>query len=114
MYDLKKHIERAIVFSKETYGPGHRSEAICKHIEKEVNEIREKPHDLEEWIDIIILGIDGAWRSVKAPLSRGEIATMIAGCLEAKQTKNERRQWPNWRDVPADSPIEHVRTEESR
>ena len=60
------------------------------HIKKEIKEIEENPEDLEEWIDLIILGFDGAWR-------QGYSAEEIVECLEAKQSKNETREWPDWR-----------------
>lgn len=33
------------------------------------------------------------------------------GALEAKQTKNEGRQWPDWRTAQPGKAIEHVRDE---
>lgn len=41
----------------------HDAEKLLKHIGLELDEVRKAPHDLEEWVDIIILAIDGAWRS---------------------------------------------------
>ena len=33
----------------------------------------------------------------------------LAAALAAKQTKNEQRTWSDWRNVPSDYAIEHVR-----
>ena len=100
--NLIKHIERQMEFSIETFGPGERSAGIVDHIKKELLEIEANPLDLEEWIDIIILGIDGAWRS-------GHSASSIATMLEFKQSKNENRNWPDWRTGEPGKAIEHIR-----
>src|SRR5690606_18447531 len=63
--------------------------------------------DPEEWIDIAILALDGAWRSGLSP--RG-----IIDALVSKQGKNERRAWPDWRTADPEKAIEHVRAGEER
>ena len=45
-----------------------------------------KPNDLMEWIDIIVLGIDGAWRHCPAGLTNKEKADLIAQTLARKQS----------------------------
>lgn len=106
MFDLKSHIERMIAFSAKTFGPGPRTKGVIKHIKKELKEIERKPTDIEEWIDVIILGIDGAWRA-------GATADDIIRILLAKQEKNENRTWPDWRFVPEGEPIEHDRSKDT-
>lgn len=103
-FDLVAHLHRMVKFSEKTFGPGPRTGGICEHIRKETREIEQKPYDLEEWIDVIILSLDGAWRAGYSPED-------IVAMLEYKQGKNEARQWPDWRTVPQDKPIEHVRSE---
>jgi hypothetical protein len=61
-----------------------------------------KPKDLEEWIDIIILGMDSAWRAGYSP-------EQIAAALIRKQAKNERQEWLDPKTIQAGMPIEHVR-----
>lgn len=101
--NLVAHLERQIEWSKRTFGDGHRVNGVTKHIEKELAEIRAKPDDLTEWIDVAILAFDGAWRA-------GYSARHIADALLAKQAKNMARNWP--KPVPGeDVPIEHVRDE---
>jgi hypothetical protein len=73
------------------------------HIRKELVEIARQPDDLSEWIDVVILAFDGAWRVGFTP-------EQISEALVAKQTKNENRVWPDWRTQPKDKAIEHVRT----
>lgn len=101
---LKAYLDTQIEWSNETFGPGSREEGICKHIEKELQEIRDTddghPDKLEEWIDVITLGFDGAWRSGATP-------EQIIECLFNKQAKNMDRKWGPPADQ--DQPNEHVR-----
>lgn len=105
-FDLITHLRRQIKFSEETFGPGPRAEGIIDHIRKELKEIKKEPTDLEEWIDVVLLAFDGAWRE-------GHTSENIAACLEYKQTKNERREWPDWRTAKSGKAIEHIRSKKS-
>lgn len=100
--EFSEHVARQKQFSERTFGPGHRTEGILRHIEKEMQEIREAPQDIKEWIDIIILGMDGAWRAGFDPQA-------VAKALEEKQRVNRERTWPDWRKFTKDQPIEHIR-----
>lgn len=100
--DLLAHLQRQRAFSERTFGPGARSAGVVDHIRKELREIEADPADLNEWIDVVILALDGAWRA-------GYSCEEVVAALVAKQTKNEAREWPDWRTVPADQAIEHVR-----
>ena len=102
MFDFRAHLHRQRLFSERTFGPGPRDAGIVAHIRKELIEIEAKPDDLSEWIDVVILALDGAWRA-------GYTADDIIHALVFKQTKNEGRSWPDWRTLPHDSAIEHVR-----
>jgi hypothetical protein len=104
--DLVSHLKRQREFSLRTFGPGTRSEAVVAHIRKELDEVLSAPGDLGEWIDIVLLALDGAWRAGWEPEE-------IAAGLLAKQYRNEARRWPDWRTQPAGTPIEHVRTDEA-
>jgi hypothetical protein len=97
-----KHLHRQIAFSTEKFGPGTRTKGVINHIKKELKEIEANPLDLYEWVDIIILGFDGAWRAGYKPQE-------IIDAIVEKQTKNERREWPDWKTSSADKAIEHVR-----
>ena len=100
--DLIKHLERQKKFSEATFGPGSRVAGICDHIRKELIEIAAAPEDLSEWVDVVLLALDGAWRAGYTPEE-------IAAAIEAKQTKNEGRRWPDWRTAAPGKAIEHVR-----
>lgn len=78
-------------------------EAERDHIRKELAEIELDPADLKEWVDVVLLALDGAWRAGWTPEE-------IAGAIEAKQTKNEARTWPDWRTAAPDKAIEHVKS----
>lgn len=102
-FDLVAHLYRQRAWSEQTFGHGVRTEGVCDHIRKELKEIEAKPHDLMEWVDVILLALDGAWRAGYLP---GEIAAGI----QEKQIKNERRKWPDWRTAEAGKAIEHDRS----
>jgi hypothetical protein len=106
-YDLVAHLERQREFSLRTFGPGRRVEMVTDHIGKELNEVRSSNGDLAEWIDVILLALDGALRT-------GATSAQVAAALEAKQSKNERRAWPDWRTAPAGKAIEHDRSAEGK
>jgi dATP/dGTP pyrophosphohydrolase len=103
---LLDHLRHQREFSEKTFGPGQRTAGVLAHIRKELNEIESAPLDLSEWMDVVILALDGAWRAGYSP------EEIVAGLTE-KQARNEAREWPDWRTQPADAPIEHVRTEAS-
>lgn len=101
-FDLRAHLVRQRAFSEKTFGPGASTAGVVDHIRKELREIEEHPTDLSEWIDVVILALDGAWRAGHSP-------DQIIEALQAKQAKNEARTWPDWRTAPLDRAIEHVR-----
>lgn len=104
-FDLVQHIYRQRAFSHKTFGPGVRTQGVLDHISKELVEIADKPHDLSEWVDVVLLALDGAWRAGFTPEE-------IAQAINTKQTKNEGRNWPDWRTAPPDKAIEHDRSKD--
>jgi hypothetical protein len=109
-FDLISHLRRQIEFSTRTFGPGDRVHGVCDHIRKELKEVVGEADAgrtvLHEWVDVIILALDGAWRSGSTP-------EQIAAAIVAKQTKNEGRRWPDWRTADQTKAIEHDRTNEA-
>lgn len=101
--DLVAHLRRQREFSLRTFGPGSRSAGVVDHIRKELLEIESAPTDLAEWIDVVILAFDGAWRIGATP-------EQIVAALLAKQAKNEARTWPDWRKADPSKAIEHDRS----
>lgn len=55
---------------------------------------------------MILLALDGAWRGGATP-------QQIVEMIEAKQTKNEARSWPDWRTAPEGKAICHIKEEEA-
>jgi len=101
--NLIDYITRHIHWSRATFGRSVSTTRLTNHIRKELLEIEAAPHDLEEWVDVIILALDGAWRA-------GYNAPDIASMLEAKQAKNKSRVFIIPRDP--DQPAEHDRSRE--
>lgn len=106
-FDLVAHLRRQMVFSERTFGPGARTAGVCDHIRKELAEVEESGGSLAEWVDVIILALDGAWRSGASP-------EQIAAAIVAKQAKNEGRRWPDWRTSDTSKAIEHVRNDDEK
>lgn len=98
-------LDRQRSWSANTFGPGPRTLGVLNHIRSELDEIQADPEDLSEWIDVIILAIDGAWRAGWSPQD-------IIAAYHAKQEKNQARTWPDWRTMSQDQPIEHDRSGE--
>ena len=105
---IESYLARQIEWSRNTFGPALRTKGVIDHIRKELSEIEADPHDLSEWIDVVILAMDGFWR-------HGGSAADFLPRLLTKQQKNMARNWPDWRDRSEDHAIEHDRsTEEPR
>lgn len=100
--DLVAHIVRQRQWSRETFGPDQHPNAVIDHIRKELIEIEADPSDVREWVDVVLLALDGAWRA-------GHTPEAICKAIEAKQVKNENRSWPDWRTHPRDTAFEHIR-----
>lgn len=120
-FDLSAHLTRQMVFSKATFGPGPRTEGVLEHIAKELEEVRSDALAGEdtapEWVDIVILALDGLTRAIyshdgyriPAELAAERACRMIL----LKQGVNERRTWPDWRTAEPGKAIEHDRTGET-
>lgn len=99
------HLRRQREWSRETFGPGKRLKGVLAHLRKEVDEVEASGGlDLTEWIDLMVLAVDGAQR-------QGYTDAQIIEEYLAKMEENYSREWPDWRKFSEDEPIEHVRTE---
>jgi hypothetical protein len=111
--DLQQHLIRQMAFSHATFGPGQRRPMVIDHIRKELIEVEDAHGESSEWVDVVILALDGLTRRLayldgerRDPESVADLACkMILG----KQAKNEARDWPDWRTAPGDQAIEHIR-----
>lgn len=104
-FDLVAHLHRQRAFSERTFGPGARTAGVLDHIRKELAEVEAAPEDVTEWVDLVILALDGAWRAGHQPQA-------IVDALVAKQERNEGRTWPDWRTADPSKAIEHDRSGE--
>lgn len=91
-------------WSRETFGPDNVRGPIgpLKHLEKEVKEAQDAPGDLSEYVDCLFLVCDAARRA-------GFTREQLLEGASLKLAKNMARQWPDWRTVPLNTAIEHVR-----
>jgi hypothetical protein len=115
MMNLEQHLLRQMAFSYSTFGPGIRQASVISHIKKELIEVEKSNGDGEEWIDVIILALDGLMRHLA--FSNGSkdpklVAEAVCELLVKKQTKNEARTWSDWHTVPDGKAIEHDRSAE--
>lgn len=75
------------------------SRGVLDHIKKEITEIEAKPDDLSEWVDLILLAFDGAFRNGFSP-------NQITDALARKFRINMSRIWPAIPDP--EKAIEHI------
>lgn len=95
-------LERQRQWSLDTFGPGPRTLGVLDHIRRELDEVAADPTDLTEWVDVVLIALDGAWRAGHEPQA-------ILDALAAKQDLNQERAWPDWRGRSQDEAIEHIR-----
>ena len=111
--DLKQHLIRQMAFSHATFGPGERREGVIDHIRKELVEVEQAHGDAAEWVDVVILALDGLTRRLAyCNVGRTDpelMAETICNMIAQKQSRNEARTWPDWRTAPAGKAIEHDR-----
>ncbi len=104
MSDLVTWLDEKLEWSYKTFGTAERYIGVLKHIEKEIEETRQNPHDVMEWIDIVLLAFDGACRMGFTP-------RQVVNALIAKQEINKKRSWG---PIPeTDEPTFHIHTKES-
>lgn len=72
--DLEKYIADHVAWSAPTFGDGRHTQSLVAHIQKELFEILIAPTDAMEWVDVIILAIDGATRAGHSP---GEVCRAL-------------------------------------
>lgn len=103
-----KWLARKIEWSLKTFGPDQRSEGVLQHIEKEIKEVRENPNDILEWIDIVLLALDGAMRcGIGRTGPNGYSAKEISRAMVEKQRINRERKWGP--KPAADEPSFHIK-----
>lgn len=111
-FNLIEHLKEQIAFSIKTFGPANGTAGVVDHINQELIEIENAPYDLEEWTDVLILSLDGAWRCISTycpDMTPEEMAKMIVEKYIYKMNKNKNRQWPDWRTAAPGKAINHIK-----
>lgn len=85
-------------WSTKTFGEGKRTRGLLEHLRRELAEIEQNPDDLVEWVDVILLAMDGYQRHGGRTLLED---------LRKKHNVNMRRTWPS--PESEDHPAEHDR-----
>ena len=85
--NLVEFLDKKEKWSRKTFGEGQRTQGVIAHIKEELKEIEENPNDLFEWIDVVLLALDGAWRA-------GYTSEQIQQALIDKQEINYKRIFP--------------------
>jgi len=98
--DIIKFINEHIAWSRATFGEDYKWEQILNHIDEELREIEEYSNDVWEWIDVIFLALDGAWRA-------GYTAEQIIETMQEKQKINFSRKWTN--NTDGVTPNKHIK-----
>ena len=121
MTDFVEFCARQFAVSRCNFGPKERTLGVIDHIKKELKEIQaeDTPEGrAQEWIDVVLLALDGASRAKREAIkARNDtepaadyLALEVVSAIKRKQQgKNELRDWPDWRTVPEDKAIEHKR-----
>ena len=99
MRELCEYLNKHKNWSVKTFGEGKFTLGLIKHIKKELDEILADPLDTREWIDVIILALDGYWR-------HGGAIELIMQDLCKKQEINFLRKYP--KPTSEDEPTEHI------
>ncbi len=87
MKELIDYIEKQKEWSGITFGTGKRTKGITNHIRLELKEVEDDSDSHKEWIDVVILALDGAWRT-------GATTQQIVDTLKEKQVINFNREFP--------------------
>jgi len=92
-------------WSEEAFGPpSHRGPlGPIRHLQKEAAELEANPYDRSEVADCLLLLMDAARRSGMTPEE-------FVAAARAKLRVCEGRQWPDWRTLPGDVAIEHIKS----
>lgn len=84
--DIVEHLKRQRSWSEQTFGFGPRTASLLDHLQKELKEVAENPRDMDQWIDLVLLALDGALRTGHRPED-------VAACIFHSQVRNEGRRW---------------------
>lgn len=84
--DLAGFFEDKAKWSRDTFGEELTVAGLIHHLKKELKEVEADPTDIEEWVDVIFLALDGIARS-------GHSGKALILAMVAKHQKNRKRTW---------------------
>ena len=99
-HSLRSYLQTQMRWSAKTFGKGMRTTGTIEHIKHELEEIEKDPADLMEWIDVMMLAMDGYWRHGGTPKT-------LARDLFRKAAEVRQREYPA--NVREDEAAEHIR-----
>lgn len=76
--------------------------AILPRLEMGKALVEREPDNASAWMRLAVWALEGARRTNRTP-------AQVLEQLEEKFARNQARDWPDWRMVPAGKPMEHVR-----
>lgn len=97
-------LDKRYGWSLGTFGRGCQTKRLIAHIQCELKEIETAPVDLMEWVDLILLALDGAARA-------GHSSKAVINGIHEKHEINLKREWSK-REGDEESPFFHVKQEE--
>ena len=85
--ELKNLFKEHIKWSQQTFGKKKTYKACFAHMEREIDECRENPKDIEEYADILLLLFDAFYRGT------GKGFDALVNAVSKKIKKNKNRKW---------------------
>jgi hypothetical protein len=110
--DFKHYLIRKIQWSIKTFGQGKRTNGVLQHISREIEEVKGSNGSAKEWVDLVILSLDGLCRELvynKPGMSEVAASNAAITLLMEKQLENEAREWPPVDEANQDVAIAHLK-----
>jgi len=100
-------VNRQRTWSTTQFGESVDLPRILNHITEATGDVEKEPARLHNWIDIVLLAMDGAWRAGHSPKE-------VVQAIQDVQVRNIMRDWQNPGDLPIGEPIKHIRSQAER
>lgn len=109
-HSMGRRWQDQLEWSDETFGPERHDEGMFDHLEEEFEELKERPDDVTEAIDIIFLCAHHAMNVLREMgVADEDLGATLESFWVAKFNKNKRREWPDWRTADRTKGIKHVK-----
>jgi len=100
-------VNRQRAWSTAQFGETVPIDRILNHITEEVAEVKAEPGTLHNWIDIVLLAFDGAWRAGHSPKE-------VVQAIQDVQVRNIMREWLDTKDLLPGQPNSHKLSQAER